>query len=85
MGFSRCYYELGQYDKAMNAGLMAIEMNRHFPQIHRYVALSQKASGDLSSAIKTMKHEVLYEAPWSEETMQFNNNLLRELINEQRR
>lgn len=53
MGFSRCFYELGEYEKSIEAGTAAIEMNRHFPQIHKYVALSQKASGDHTSAIKT--------------------------------
>ena len=44
MGLSRCCYHLSEYDKAIDAGSAAIEMNRHFPQVHKYVALAQKAS-----------------------------------------
>jgi len=44
MGLSRCYYEMGMYDKAIQSGMGALEMNRHFPQAHKYVALSQKQS-----------------------------------------
>lgn len=79
MGFSRCFYELGQYDQAMNAGEAAILMNRHFPHIHKYVALSQRDSGDLAAAITTMKNAVLYEAPWSDEIAQANKALLLEV------
>ncbi len=55
-------------------------MNQHFPLVHKYVALSQKASGDCASATKRMKHAVLYKVTWSEETVQTNKDLLREVI-----
>lgn len=83
MGMSRCFYELGNYEKAIGAGTAAIEMNRHFPHIHKYVALSHKASGDRSLSIKMMKHAVLYEAPWSDETVELNKELLCQLLNGQ--
>eukprot|EP00562_Extubocellulus_spinifer_P013026 CAMPEP_0178543676 /NCGR_PEP_ID=MMETSP0697-20121206/2713_1 /TAXON_ID=265572 /ORGANISM="Extubocellulus spinifer, Strain CCMP396" /LENGTH=416 /DNA_ID=CAMNT_0020176147 /DNA_START=73 /DNA_END=1320 /DNA_ORIENTATION=- len=67
MGLSRCMYHLGEYDKAINAGTAAIEMNRHFPQVHKYVALSQRASGDLEAARRTMARAVNYETPWDDE------------------
>ena len=40
MGLSRCFYEIGKYDRAIQLGESAIAMNRHFPQIHKYVALA---------------------------------------------
>ena len=78
MGLCRCYYELGIYDKAISAGSAALEMNRHFPQVHKYIALAQKARGDPAAAMKTMKQAVLYEAPWCDATMQFNKDLLQQ-------
>lgn len=78
MGLSRCTYHLGEYDKAVNAGTAAIEMNRHFPQVHKYVALSQRASGDLEAARRTMARAVNYETPWDDE----NKLKVLELYNE---
>jgi hypothetical protein len=67
MGISRCAFHLGKYDKALLAGEAAIEMNRHFPNVHKYVALSQKAMGDIDAARVTMARAVVYETPWDEE------------------
>jgi tetratricopeptide (TPR) repeat protein len=67
MGLSRCAYHLGKYDKALNAGEAAIQMNRHFPNVHKYVALSQKAMGDNDAARVTMARAVAYETPWDEQ------------------
>jgi len=78
MGMSHCIYELGKYEGAIELGSMAIEMNRHFPGVHKYVALSQKASGDLDAAIRTMTRAVLYETPWDDQ----NVNEARKLLNE---
>lgn len=78
MGLTRCFYEMGQYDKAIHAGTAAIEMNRHFPQVHRYVALSQKASGDLDAAKASMTRAVLYECPWDDSNLKANMELLKE-------
>ena len=64
MGLSRCYYHLGQYEHAITFGQTAIKMNRHFPGIHEYVALSQFASGNAVAATRTSANAVLYEAPW---------------------
>jgi tetratricopeptide (TPR) repeat protein len=66
MGLSRCFYYLGDYEKSIDAGGAAIEMNRHFPQVHKYVALSQKATGDVEAALLTMSRAVLYETPWDD-------------------
>lgn len=67
MGISKCMYHLGDYQKAIHAGTAAIEMNRHFPQVHKYVALAQKASGDIEAARVTMAKAVSYETPWDEQ------------------
>mmetsp|Transcript_9897 Transcript_9897/g.24672 ORF Transcript_9897/g.24672 Transcript_9897/m.24672 type:complete len:448 (+) Transcript_9897:115-1458(+) len=66
MGMSKCFYYLKKYELAIEVGESAIEMNRYFPQVHKYVALSQKASGDLSGALRTMGRAVNYETPWDE-------------------
>lgn len=42
MGFSRSFYEIGEYDKAIQAGSAAVEMNRFFPQVYKYIALAEK-------------------------------------------
>jgi tetratricopeptide (TPR) repeat protein len=67
MGISRCAYEQGVYDKAIYGAEVALEMNRHFPGIHKLLALSQKANGDMDAAITTMNRGVLYETPWDED------------------
>jgi hypothetical protein len=79
MGFSRCFYEMGVYDRAIDSGMLALEMNRHFPQAHKYIALSQKATGDYDAAIATMTRAVLYEAPWDDKNLELNKALLKQL------
>ena len=79
MVFSCFFYKLGLHDKAITVGESDLEMNRQFPQAHKYVALSQKAKGDHALAIKTMKNAVLYEAPWDESNLELNKDLLQEI------
>jgi tetratricopeptide (TPR) repeat protein len=64
MGMSRCLYQKGDYEASIEFGEGAIGMNRHFPQVHKYVALSQKAKGDQEAAFRTMARAVHYETPW---------------------
>lgn len=64
MGFARCLYEEGNYEGSIRLGEAAIEMNRHFPGIHQYVALAYKEQGDLQKAQDVMAQAVLYETPW---------------------
>jgi tetratricopeptide (TPR) repeat protein len=66
MGMSKCMYHLGKYELAIELGESAIEMNRYFPQVHKYVALSQMANGDANAAMRTMGRAVCYETPWDE-------------------
>jgi tetratricopeptide (TPR) repeat protein len=67
MGMARCFYEVEEYDKAVSATDWALEMNRHFPGVHKYKALSYERMGKLDLAIEVMNQAVLYEAPWDEE------------------
>jgi tetratricopeptide (TPR) repeat protein len=75
----RCYYELGDYDRAIRAGSFALEMNRHYEGAHKYVALAHKAKGDLQQARRTMNRAVLYETPWDEDNRRTQAQLFREV------
>ena len=79
MGISRCFYEMKAYDNAIAVGESAIGMNRHFPEVHKYVALSYKEKGDIDTAIATMIKAVLYETPWDDENIEANKALLMEM------
>ena len=81
MGCCQALYELGKYDEAIEYGNMAIEVNRSLPGKHKYVALSQKANGDIDAAAKTMSKAILYEEHWDTDNLQKNKQLLRELNN----
>ncbi|CAB9506894.1 expressed unknown protein [Seminavis robusta] len=64
MGFSRCLYEHGNYQGAINLGQAALDTqqhNRHTPGIHQYVALSHQQLGQLEQAQAVMGRAVLYE------------------------
>jgi len=56
----RCYYEVEDYDKAIEAAEHALEESRHKLEVHKYMALSYKANGDLYTALKIMHRGVLY-------------------------
>ena len=79
--YSRALYELQKYDEAILVGKLAIELNRSRPGVHKYVALSQKANGDIDAAAKTMSRAILYEEHWDKDNIQKNKELLRELNN----
>jgi tetratricopeptide (TPR) repeat protein len=61
MGLSRCAYHLGEYEEAIANGEIAIQINRHLPNVHKFVALSQKAMGDNDAARATMGRALVYE------------------------
>jgi tetratricopeptide (TPR) repeat protein len=82
MGLSRCLYEIGDYEFAMDMGKAVIEMNRYFQQVHKYVAMAQRESGDQASAIKTMQNAVLYEAPWDDKNKEANRDILQKMMME---
>ena len=79
---TRCFYEIKDYDNALNFGNAAIEMNRHYDGVYKYVALSYKASGNLDKAIETMKQAVLYETPWNQNNIMKVKSFLLELEEE---
>lgn len=81
--FTRCMYQLGQYEQAISMGQDAvIEMNRTYAQSHKYVALSQQAMGRLDDAITTMRQAVCHETPWDAANLQENRELLTEFLRE---
>lgn len=83
MGLAKCFYHLGIYEKSIAATEAALEMNRHFPNVHKYRALSLKAQGDLKGAVDVMNCAALYETPWDdnhrEEVLQLYEELKAEL------
>ena len=79
MGFSRAMYETGKYDEAIKYGTLAIKANRTSCGVHKYVALSQKAKGDINDAKKTMSRAILYEEHWDKDNLLQNKEILREL------
>ena len=79
MGMSRNFYEIGAYEKSIKCGNSAIETCRVNKRVHKYVALSQKAKGDIDGAKKTLSRAVLYEEPWDEENLKDNLQMLNEL------
>ena len=54
MGLSRAAYEMQDYDKAIKSGNLAIKYTRQVPGVHKYLALTQKAKGDIDGAKKTI-------------------------------
>lgn len=79
-GLSRCCFQLNCDHKfAIEAGNLALALDRHAPGGHKQVALPQRAAGDLSGAIKTMSQALLYEVPWDDENRQQNLSFLEEL------
>lgn len=67
------------YDCAIYAEDLAVHMNRHFADVHEYIAKAHKAKGNVTEAIKTMQRAVLYETPWDIENVQKQLMLLEEI------
>ena len=83
MGMSRAMYETKKYDAARDMGSDCINVSRWIPGVHKYVALSHKALGDINEAKKIMSRAILYEAYWDEDNLQQNKELLQMLIAEE--
>ena len=79
MGQSRCFYELGKYDKAIDAGENAVHDGRGRPQVHKYAALAQKAKGDIAGAKRTISRAILYERQWDKNNLEKNLEIQRDL------
>ena len=68
LGVTRCYYELGEYEAALQFGLKTISMNPYLPGSRQYVVLAYLAMGNQQrKAEKCAAEAVIYEAPWDEE------------------
>ena len=79
MNLCRVYYEMHDYQNALDKGNVTLKRFRHMPGIHKYVALSQKAKGDIEGAKKTISRAILYEEHWDKDNLQQNKDILREL------
>jgi tetratricopeptide (TPR) repeat protein len=66
---SRCQYELGDYQGAIESGDMCLEMNRHYEGAYTYVAKSHAKLGNWLEAVKVMRRALAYETPWDEENV----------------
>lgn len=77
----RCYYEVEDYEKAIDIGQEALEESRHKLEVHKYMALSYKANGDIYAALKIMHRGVLYtlDNGEREEAYELYEELRREL------
>lgn len=77
---SKCYFHQRQYDKAIEFGNLAIEMNRHYPQVYKYVVFSYFEKGDLDQAQTIANRAILYETPWDKSNQQQNETMYLELF-----
>ena len=64
---SRYAYTTGKYEMAIMAGNEAIQRNRHWPGIRKFVALSEKACGNEETAKAIAAQAVHYESPFDEQ------------------
>jgi tetratricopeptide (TPR) repeat protein len=80
IGMSKCFYETGRYHDSIGIGMHALfEVSRSHPGVHKYLALSLKASNALDSAIDVMNCAVLYETPWDDKNRMEALKLFNEL------
>ena len=75
---SRCHYELGEYEAAIETGSDAISIYRVIPDCHHYVALAYLAISKKQEAQQCAAEAVIYEAPWAEEQRAFTLTFYRE-------
>ena len=78
--FSKCCFHQKQYDKAIEFGNMAIDMNRHYPQVHKHVILSHYEKGDVQQAQSVANRAILYETPWDEQNKRRNQAMYFQLF-----
>ena len=62
-------------------GSDAIETCRYHAGVHKYVALAQKALGDIDGARKTISRAILHEEHWDKDNLRENKNILKGLNN----
>ena len=77
---TQCFYELGEYDRAISVGNNAVEMNKYYEGVYEYLALAHKAKGDYEKAIQVMTMATYYEDPWDQDNTAKVKSKLAELI-----
>ncbi|CAJ1954126.1 unnamed protein product [Cylindrotheca closterium] len=65
--FAKCFVEMKQYDKALEASKLAIGMNRHYPRVYKELVEARYAKGEVELAKGAAGRAVLYETPWDEQ------------------
>lgn len=76
---SRCEYELGNYKRSIEIGELAVEMNRHYEDVYKYIILSFVALERIDLAMQVCKRAIRYEVPWDIEHRQKLEAQLKEL------
>lgn len=66
LGCSRCFYELGNYEQAIQSSEGVIAINRHFMGAYEYIIKSYEKLGKLDLALAWSKQAIRYETPWDE-------------------
>jgi tetratricopeptide (TPR) repeat protein len=80
IGLMQTKYVLGKYDEAIKISSGATKCGqRYWPGFHKYIALSQKAKGNIDEAKKIITRAILYEEHWDKGNLQKNKQILREL------
>jgi tetratricopeptide (TPR) repeat protein len=79
--FAECCYETKHYDKAIEFSKLAIDMNRHYPQVYKYLILAHHAKGEVELAQSAASRAVLYETPWDPQNQQRTQERYQELLN----
>jgi tetratricopeptide (TPR) repeat protein len=69
LGCSRCFYELGSYEQAIQSSEGAIVLNRHYLGAYTYLAKSYEKQGRLDLAVAWLKQAIRYETPWDEKNI----------------
>ena len=83
MGFAQCLYEERNYEGSIRLGEAAVFRNRHYPGVHKYLAMAHRSNGDLREAQNVAGHGVLYETPcWDSENVREAYALWKQLMEE---
>ncbi|KAL3940728.1 MAG: hypothetical protein SGBAC_004779 [Bacillariaceae sp.] len=78
--FARCFVEMKQYDKAIEASTLAVNMNKHYPLVHKELVDASYAKGDVELAKSAACRAVLFETPWDEQTKRSNQQAYTDLF-----
>ena len=82
MGFAQCLYEGRNYEGSIQSGEAAVLRNRHYPGVHKHLAMAHRSSGDLREAQKIAGQGVLYETPWDSDNVKEAHALWKQLMEE---